>query len=210
MHLKIHSLHATVNFFADHSFLPHDSESALKVQEIVCNLNDYITVMQKARKNNPLKSDTMLQQDYSETSEMQKVTMNRKKNTSHSKCNLFKLQQIRITNKPYSIFRDTEFDENFAEVKIKKRSSGLPVSFIVSLTPFSLTGKQMSQPNLNNIKSIMQLTPGDAQHSFTNRAADLNIQGDTDSFDGALNFSKENVLRPVTERRRKRLKMSTG
>jgi hypothetical protein len=62
----------------------------------------------------------MLQQDFSETSEIQKVTVNRKKNTSHSKCNLFKLHQIRIINKPYSIFSDTEFDENFAEVEIKK------------------------------------------------------------------------------------------
>jgi hypothetical protein len=76
--------------------------------------------MQKARKNNPLKPDTMLQKDFSETSEIQKVTVNRKKNTSHSICNLFKLQQIRITNKPYSIFRDTEFDENFAKIEIKK------------------------------------------------------------------------------------------
>jgi hypothetical protein len=74
-----------VNSFTGHSFLPHDSnfgdnESTLKVQEIVCNLDDYIRVMQKARKNNPAKSDTILQQDfpetYSEQEEKHKATQN--------------------------------------------------------------------------------------------------------------------------------------
>jgi hypothetical protein len=112
----------------------------------------------------------MLQEDFSETSEIQKITVDRKQNTSHSKFNLSKLQQLKITNKPYSIFKDTEFDENFAEIEMKKQSYGLPVSFtaLLTLRVFSLTGKPMSQSKLIDIKSIMQLTPDGSKHSFRN------------------------------------------
>jgi hypothetical protein len=88
----------------------------------------------------------MLQEDFSETSETQKITVDRKQNTSQSKFNLSKLQQLRITNKPCSIFKDTEFDENFVETELKKQSYELLVSFTALLTLFSLTGKTMSQP----------------------------------------------------------------
>jgi hypothetical protein len=47
----------------------------------------------------------------------------------------------------------------------------------------------MSQPKLNDIKFKLQLSPGDAQHSFRNLTAHLNIQEDTESSDGTLNFS---------------------
>jgi hypothetical protein len=61
---------------------------------------------------------------------------------------------------------NTECDQNFAQADIKKQSSGRPVSFTALLMPLSPTGKPVSQPKLNNTKSIMQLIPGDTKHSF--------------------------------------------
>jgi hypothetical protein len=92
------------------------------------------------------------------------------------------------------MFMNTECDQSFSKADIKQQSSGRPVSFTALLMPLSPTGKPVSQPKLNNRKSIMLLIAGDTKHSFRNLIADLNIQHDTNSSDGMLNFSKENYM----------------
>jgi hypothetical protein len=58
------------------------SRTGLDDVERLYTPEDYIRVMQKARKGNPLKVNTMMKDDFAGTSEMQKAIMSRKYNTS--------------------------------------------------------------------------------------------------------------------------------
>lgn len=116
--------------------------------------------------------------------------------TYTTKVNWLELHQIRITKgKPYSIFMNKDFDENFVEVNIQRHNAGRPKSsphlaaFLVPLWP---NGQPVSLPKLQDIKSIMHLIPGDARQFYENLTSDPDIvDDDDDGIDGTLDFTLE-------------------
>lgn len=137
----------------------------------------------------------MAKENFWSTSPLEKTIVNRKHDIHNNKVNWLELRQIRITKeKPYSIFMNKDFDENFVEVNIQRRTAGRPKSspdlaaFLVPLWP---NGKPVSLPKLQDIKSIMHLIPGDARQFYENLTSDPDIVDDVDGIDGTLDFTLE-------------------
>ncbi|KAJ4444902.1 hypothetical protein ANN_06700, partial [Periplaneta americana] len=118
--------------------------------------------------------------------------VNRKHDTDNTKINWLPLRQIKITkDESYSVFRNTDFDENFVEVNINKRRPKSAPDLAGLLVPLWPNGKPVSLPKFQDIRSIVRLIPGDAKQFYLNLISDPNIEDDVDGIDGPLDFTLE-------------------
>lgn len=185
-----------------HSFLPNDSdfgdiESALKYQQRLYTPEDYIAVMQKCRKKNPLIVHRMNRCDFVGTSKMEEIITNRKKDVNKTPVSWLKTRVIEIKKaNPFSIFMKTSLEGQHVEVNIQKQMKrGRPTtfnSFKELEIPLWPNGKPISEKKLEDLKSLMKFIPNDAKAPYRNLFTSEEIEDDIDGFDGALDFDIEN------------------
>ena len=113
-----------------HSYLENDShfgdvESALKYQQYLYTLEDYIHVMETCRKKKEkFCVSVMDKEDFKGTSKIEDGITNRKKDLDGQKVNWLKVREIRLDrSKPMILQMRMTFDENspYSSVDIKKR-----------------------------------------------------------------------------------------
>lgn len=187
--------------FPGHSFLPNDSdfgdiESALKLQQRLYTPEDYMTVMEKCRKKNPLIVHRMHHVDFVGTSKMEDIITNRKKDVRKTPVSWLKTRVIEITkNTPFSIFMKQSLDGETVEVDIyKKPQRGRPSSiktFNELCVPLWPNGKPLSVEKLNDLKSLMKFIPNDARHVYRLLFSNADIEDDIEGFNGPLDFEVE-------------------
>lgn len=194
----------TLNYLIPgHTYLPNDKdfgdiECALKHQQRLYNQADYEQVMRKARKKNPLVVKSMLKEEFFGTCQIEKNITNRKKDVRKNKINWLETRSIQLhKDKPHSIFMSKNFNKDYVEVDIEKKSRGFkrPNFFyspkLVSLWP---DGKPISVEKLNDIQSYLQLIPPDCQDFFKNLTSSADIIDDVDGFNAGLDFDVEEFI----------------
>lgn len=188
--------------YPGHSFLPNDRnfsdiESALKHQQRLYTLNDYINIMMTCRKKNPLKVIKMNKEDFVSSENLEKKVTNRKISVSGDKINWLATRQIKLCRSyPFSFFmNNTLSDNNFTEVNIEKRCRGreskttFPAEIL--LTQLWPDGKQINKLKLEDIKSMMHLIPTDAHSFYSNLTGNNGINEDIGGYNEVLDFEIE-------------------
>lgn len=180
-----------------HSFLPNDShfsdvECALKHQQRLYLPDDYIKIMKECRTKNKFKVSRMVSTEFYGTAELEKQIVNRKVDAENKKISWLRTREILLEKeKPFSIFLKTNFeDSKYAEIDIRKKQVGRPAIFKDLLVPLWLKGKQISNPKLADIKSVMHLIPNDCKQFYENIAG-TDIVDDVDGFSGTPDFEVE-------------------
>ncbi|XP_072397898.1 uncharacterized protein [Diabrotica undecimpunctata] len=191
----------TINFLeSGHSFLPNDAdfsdiEKAIKFQQRLYGPEDYANVMRSCRKKNAITVNTMTTNDFLSSSTLEKMIVNRKTDIIGQKVNWLLVRKIKIEKeRPFSLFFKFSHndDEQFTEVDLKPKVKGKPqLSLTTDLELSWPTGKPMSTPKLNDIKSIMHLIPENEQNFFTSLLANDAIIDDVDGYDGDVDFEFE-------------------
>lgn len=122
--------------YPGYSFLPNDSdfgdiECALKYQQRLYNPEDYISVMEKCRKKNPLIVHRINRVDFIGISGMEYVITNPKKNVNKSPVSWLMTRLIEITKgNPFSIFMKTSLEGQHVELNVQKQMKrGRPITF---------------------------------------------------------------------------------
>lgn len=111
-----------------HSFLPNDSdfgdiECALKFQQRMYKVEDYLNVMETCRKKNSLLVHRMKKEEFVGTEDLEKLIVNCKKDTNQSKINWLKTRDIRISkDHPFSIYMKTDFHGSGVQVDLDRKS----------------------------------------------------------------------------------------
>lgn len=179
-----------------HSFLANDSdfsdiESALKHQQRIYLPDDYIRVMKSCRKKNPLVVTKMTQ--FLGTQDIEKMITNRKVDTNKEKISWLQTREILLEKeKPCSIFLRTSFSGEFSEIDIQKRQTGRPsTTFLQSLSPLWSNGKPIPAPKLQDLRSVMDLIPGDARDFYSDLLGASEVEDDVDGFSGLPDFECE-------------------
>lgn len=112
----------------EHSFLPNDTdfsdiESALKHVQRIYTPQDYIHVMNNARKKKPFRVTSMSSNDFLSTENLESAITNRKMTETKAKVNWLHLRQIKLeTNEPYKLFVKTDFSQDeYSVINLEKR-----------------------------------------------------------------------------------------
>lgn len=186
-----------------HSFLPNDSdfgdiECALKLQQRLYTVDDYVNVMKVCRKKNALVVHRMEKEEFFGTQILEKQITNRKVDTENRKINWLQTRELEIRkDKPLSIFMRSDFNQNTAvELRIhrqerKGRPSIGPVQLSQHLILLWPSGKPISQPKLEDLKTLLPLIPKDARPLYRSFYSDDDVQDDIDGFNGHLDFEVE-------------------
>lgn len=147
-----------------HSYLENDShfgdvELALKYQQYLYTLEDYIHVMETCRKKKEkFCVSVMDKEDFKSTSKIENGITNRKKDLDDQKVNWLKVREIRLDrSKPMILQMRMTFDENspYSSVDIKKKKKGRPSSFFIHQTLF-LFGLMVNPSPLRNLTTFNQ------------------------------------------------------
>ena len=182
-----------------HSFLPNDSEfgdieCAMKRQQRLCTLDDFVNVIKSCRIKNKFIVHRMTKEMFESTGNLEKGIINRKSDTMGEKISWLHIREIKlIKNKPFSIFIRTSFDGNaVSEVNIEKRQRGRPVNVFLQTNPQMWPdGKPLSAPKVADLTSLLHLIPVNWHTFFTNLLSSDTIIDDTDAFGGEPDFEVE-------------------
>lgn len=185
--------------------MPNDSdfgdiERALKLQQRLYTVEDYMNVMKVSRKRNALVVHRMEKEDFIGTKMLEAVTTNRKVDTEKGKINWLKTREVVIRkDKPLSIFMKSEFHQvSHVEINIeRKQGRGRPFiqplqSLSEHLIPLWPTGKPISKPKLEDLKFLLSLIPKDARAMYRSLYSNSGVEDDIDGFNGELDFEVEN------------------
>lgn len=182
-----------------HSYLPNDSdfsdiEKALKLNQRIYTMQDYINIMKSCRRKNPLIITEMSGSQFFSVGDLEKEIVNRKIDVSKNKISWLKTKVIKLVKeKPFSIFLKYSHDENdeFHEVLLQKNvKRQAPASFKSDLQILWPNGKEISNLKLQDIKSLMPFIPMDAKAFYKNLKG-MNFDDDLDGFGNQLDFEPD-------------------
>lgn len=106
-----------------------------------------------------------------------------------------KIKEINIfKDKPGRIFLSTTHGQPH-EVDLNKRqkrgAKSDPLKFSSHYEQLWPEGKPISQPKLDDIKSLLYLIPSDVRQYYENLTGSRDVEDDVDSFDGSIDFEIE-------------------
>jgi len=183
-----------------HSFLPNDSElgdveCAIKRQQRLYTVEDYINTMKASRINKKFVITRMEGKDFVSIESLLKQIVNRKSDTCGEKISWLQAREISLRkDKPFSIFMRTSFSSSSAsEIEIGKKSLGRRKNvFVPKLPSLWPSGKPLSVPKLADIRSLLPLVPIDCQALYLGLLSDDAIVDDVHSFSGVPDYNNEN------------------
>ncbi|CAH0587826.1 unnamed protein product [Chrysodeixis includens] len=181
-----------------HTFLPNDTdfskiEAQLKYHERIYTADEYIAVIKKSKKKNPLQVQRMEKKDFFSTKKIEKNIVNRKVFLDKTKVNWLITKEILIKKEEkFVIFMKTQNEEKFKELNIEKKIKGK--SLEISDNDFTLlwpNGKEIPQPKLDDLKSIFDFIPKDCLDFYKSLRGNPSLHDDIDGFGGEPDFAQE-------------------
>ncbi|CAG4933957.1 unnamed protein product [Parnassius apollo] len=171
-------------------------ESALKTRTRLYTPQDYIDVMTSCRKRNKLTATKMECLDFVGVYKMMKTIVKRKKDIEGNAISWLKTKEINIfKNRPDRIFLSTCRGGQTHEVDLNKRpkrgSINNPLTLSRHYEQLWPQGKPISQPKLDDIKSLLHLIPSDATKYYENLTGARDLKDDVEGFDGSIDFEVE-------------------
>ncbi|KAJ8710677.1 hypothetical protein PYW08_009192 [Mythimna loreyi] len=138
----------------------------------------------------------MEKNDFLGVSKMMKAIVNRKKDIKGDGVSWLKTKEINIyKDKPGRIFLSTTHGGSPQEVDLNKRpkrgTQNAPLRFSNLYEQLWPEGKLISQPKLDDIKSLLPLIPSDARQYYENLAASQDLEDDVEGFNGSIDFDIE-------------------
>lgn len=177
-----------------HSYLPNDTdfayiETSLKQQMRLYTVDDFTSVIKTCKKKNPLITERMEQSDFVSTKSLESSITNRKTDAEKNKINWLRWREITIHKSlPFILNYKTRQGplSPYNQLSIKKRLQGRPLTeqqiFGKQLNNLWPTGKAISVPKLNDIKSMMHLIPSDAKVYYKNLFSSTTVEDDIDCY----------------------------
>lgn len=195
-----------------HTYLPNDSEfgdieCALKQHNRLYTPDDYINVVQNARKRSKFLVTRMNKEDFFSSQKLEAATTNRKKYTDGGNVNWLTTREIVITRDDrYSLGLSPRFNQIPRYIDIKKKERRQPRRssrehlqpaaddlFSQDLEQLWPNGKPISTAKLADIKSLLHLIPGDAKQFYNYLTSSNNIIDDIEGFGCSPDFEINNV-----------------
>lgn len=180
-----------------HTFLPNDTdfskiETMLKYHERIYTVEEYINIIKRCKRKNPLQVYRMKKNDFMSTKNLEKNTVNRKLFITKEKVNWLKTKQILIDKEnKFIIFMKTAMDAAFSQLNIEKKIKGKPIDIsqhdLILLWP---NGKEIPQAKLNDLMSMLDLIPRDCHVFYKSLKGNDNMVEDIDGY-GELDFVPE-------------------
>nr|CAI5863052.1 unnamed protein product [Callosobruchus analis] len=176
--ILIHILqnHATLEsislefLLSGHSFLPNgshfgDVECALKYQQRLYTIDDYLQVMRNCRQKQKFLVNRMTRLDMISVSNMERAITNRKSDVNKENISWLKTHEILLKkDNPTLYMRNHITDTNFSEVSIEKAGKGRkPDLKLIELPLLWPNGKPLSAEKAKELKDILKLVPQDAK-----------------------------------------------
>ncbi|XP_054270345.1 uncharacterized protein LOC128991468 [Macrosteles quadrilineatus] len=189
-----------------HSFLPNDNdfgkiENALKYQQHVYCPDDYFTIMEKCKKQNPLTVVRMRSEDFKSSYSLEEAVTNRKKTVEKEDVSWLNTREILLKKeKPMSIFMSRKFDGPHEELditKAQKKTKGRPSKDeprslrLADLQLLWPNGKPVAEAKLKDLKSMLHLLPKNYHGFYKSLYSSAEIEDDVDGFGGELDFEIE-------------------
>ncbi|KAL0822827.1 hypothetical protein ABMA28_004824 [Loxostege sticticalis] len=181
-----------------HTFLPNDTdfskiETQLKYHERIYTADEYISVIKRSKKKNPIQVQRMGKEDFFSTKKIEKNIVNRKICVNKVKVNWLQTKEI-LLKKEYmhTIFMKTQNEEHQElniEKKIKGKSLELTQDDFTLLWP---NGKEIPQAKLDDLKSLFEFIPKDCLDFYNSLQGNSTLQDDIDGFGGEPDFNIEN------------------
>lgn len=181
-----------------HTFMLNDTdfskiETMLKYHERIYTVEEYINIIKKCKRKNPLQVYRMQKNDFMSTKVLEKNTTNRKLFITKEKVNWLKTKQILINKEnKFDIFMKTIDKEHFDQLNIAKKSKGKTIDIcqhdLILLWP---NGKEIPQAKVNDLMSMLDLIPRDCHDFYKSLKGNNNIVEDIDGYDGELDFVPE-------------------
>ncbi|KAJ8720783.1 hypothetical protein PYW08_006248 [Mythimna loreyi] len=148
--------------------------------------------MQVCKKNKPMQVQRMKTEDFLSSANLEKKITNKKKATDGSKVSWLNTKEIMLKKDEFSIFMQSNLDNEHIEVNIKKSlrgNTGLITKQVMD--PLWPSGKPISEAKLNDLKSLLHLIPDDAQEYYKKLSGNSTVQDDIDGFSGTVDFEVE-------------------
>lgn len=181
-----------------YSFLPKDSDfsdvkCALRHQQRMYLPDDYMRVIKYCRKKIKFQVTRMVSTEFYSNAKLEQQINNLKFDINKKKISWLQTREIFLDReKPFSLYMKNNFnDEQYVKVDIRKKHAGRPAFFKDMLIPMWPTGKKISAPKLQDIKSIMHLIPFDCKPFYKNLYSDETLEDYIDSFNGSPDFGVE-------------------
>lgn len=181
-----------------HTFLPNDTdfskiEAQLKYHERIYTADEYVTVIKKSKKKNPLQVQRMEKKDFFSTKKIEKNIVNRKIFLDKTKANWLQTKEILLKKEEkYVIFMKIQNKDQFQELNIEKKIKGK--SLEVSENDFTLlwpNGKEIPQAKLDDLESIFDYIPKDCLDFYKSLRGNPSLHDDIDGFGGEPDFVQE-------------------
>lgn len=181
-----------------HTFLPNDTdfskiEAQLKYHERIYTADEYMAVIKKSKKKNPLQVQRMEKKDFFSTKKIEKNIVNRKVFLDKTKANWLQTKEILLKkDEKFVIFMKTQNEEQFKELNLEKKIRGK--SLEVSENDFTLlwpNGKDIPQAKLDDLKSIFDYIPKDCLDFYKSLRGNPSLDDDIDGFGGEPDFGQE-------------------
>lgn len=183
-----------------HSFLPNDddfgdAECSFKRTEKLHTIDDYITAMKAARRNNEFVIRRLASTDFFSVKDLEKAITNRKFDINKQKINWLLVHEI-VLNKsePTIIKMKKNPTDDFQTVNIGKGGRGPHIRIKdIKLDLLWPSGKPLSKEKIKDLKLLLTLLSNDdlKYFSFLDNVEEGSFIDDVDGFGESIDFEIE-------------------